>query len=101
MISHIEAAAQIDGLTVGDKDIQLRAAYSLSLRLAKTVLGLVSDLNTLQGMRNGPILPGLEGIEQLVALKANHPQVPQLHERLVSRLLGTSDEPIGPPQLAL
>ncbi|WP_306356165.1 MULTISPECIES: DUF6119 family protein [unclassified Nocardia] len=95
VISRVDAKARIPGLTFGDKDIQLKAADSLSLPLAKNPDELVHDLTVLRDVLDQPVLPGLESVEQLVALKAKDPLVSQLNERLVNRLLGASDEPIG------
>lgn len=95
VISRVETKARIPELTFGDKDIQLKAADSLSLPLARRPDELVHDLTVLREVLDHPILPGLESVEQLVALKAKDPMASRLNERLVNRLLGASDEPIG------
>lgn len=95
VVSRIESRARISGLTFGDKDLQLRAADSLSLPLGRTPNSLCTDLAVLRGTLDHSIRPGLESIEQLVALKAKDPMVAELDRALVRRLLGASDEPIG------
>lgn len=95
VVSRIESKARISGLIFGDKDLQLRAADSLSLPLGRTPNAMRTDLAVLSETLDLPIRPGLESVEQLVALKTKDPRVGELDMRLVRRLIGASDEPIG------
>lgn len=82
VVNRIEARAIISNLSVGEKVIQLRAADSLNLPLAKSPEKLVKDLKALNDLLELPVLPGLEGIEQLVALKPKDPVVVALDNQL-------------------
>ena len=91
VVSRIESKAIIKDLAVGDKIIQLRAADSLNLPLAKEPGRLIEDLAVLHALSKRPVLAGLESLEQLIALKPRDSRVPALDEKLVDALL--SDEP--------
>ncbi len=91
VVSRIESKAVIKDLAVGEKVIQLRAADSLNLPLAKEPGRLIEDLAVLDTLSQRPVLAGLESLEQLIALKPRDSRVPALDEKLVDALL--SDEP--------
>lgn len=91
VVSRIESKAIIKDLAVGDKIIQLRAADSLNLPLAKEPGRLIEDLAVLDTLSQHPVLAGLESLEQLIALKPRDSRVPPLDEKLIDALL--SDEP--------
>lgn len=95
VVSRIEAKAVIGELAVGDKVIQLRAADSLNLPLAKTVDRLMQDLGVLDKLSQRAVLPGLESLEQLIALKPKDSRVPGLDEKLVDALLSTEAHRLG------
>lgn len=95
VVSRIEAKAVIEDLTVGDKVIQLRAADSLNLPLAKAAEHLIADLGVLKALSQQPVVPGLESLEQLIALKPQDRRVPALDEKLVDALLSTDAERLG------
>ncbi len=95
VVSRIEAKAKISGLTVGDKVIQLRAAESLNLPLARSPKALVKDLATIQAVSRQPILAGLEGLEQLVAIKPKNSLVPKLEKRLADTLTSGEATKLG------
>ncbi|NUU06773.1 DUF6119 family protein [Leifsonia sp. C5G2] len=86
VVSRIEAKAQIPNLAVGDKVIQLRAADSLNVPLAKSPAKLIEDLKVLEKLSHGAVISGLESLEQLVALKPQDSRVPALDQRLVDAL---------------
>lgn len=91
VVSRIEAKAVVEGLAVGDETIQLCAADSLKLPLAKEPEHLLRDLEVLNALSKRPVLAGLESLEQLVALKPRDSRVQALDAKLVDTLL--SDEP--------
>lgn len=95
VISRIESKARIEKLSAGGKVIQLRAADSLNLPLAKTPEGLMQDLSVLRGLAKRPVLPGLESLEQLIALKPRDSRVPVLDKKLVSALHEESPRRLG------
>jgi uncharacterized protein (TIGR04141 family) len=95
VVSRVEAKARIDGLTVGAKDIQLRAADSLNLPLGEAPAALVADLKSLGALLTKTVLPGLESIEQLVALKRKDPAVAALEEKLATALQLPDDGRLG------
>lgn len=86
VVSRIEAKARISDLSVGDKVIQLSAADSLKAPLAKSVEHLLADLEVLDELSRQSVLPGLESLEQLVALKSKDSRVHALDEKLVDAL---------------
>ncbi|WP_353113283.1 DUF6119 family protein [Microbacterium sp.] len=86
VVSRIEAKAKISALSVGDKVVQLSAADSLKVPLAKSARNLLSDLNVLDELSRLPILPGLESLEQLVALKTRDSRVAALDDKLADAL---------------
>ena len=95
VISRIEAKATIPELAVGDRTLQLRAADSLNLPLAKTPTGLVADLEALDELSRRNVLPGLESLEQLIALKPRDSRVPALEEKLVEALKNQDTSRLG------
>ncbi|MQY18081.1 DUF6119 family protein [Nocardia macrotermitis] len=95
IINRVDATARIPGLAWGNAPIRLHAKDSLSLPLGRRPERLVADLQVLNKLLDEPVLPGLESIERLVALKPKDPMVAELNNRLATRLLGKSDEPIG------
>jgi len=95
VVNRIEARAMIDDLTIGDKEIHLRAADSLQLPLAKSPSSLVHDLGVLDAMLSAEPLPGLEGIEQLVALRSRDPLVEVLDAKLVRALVDRNADGLG------
>ncbi|MDF2664255.1 MAG: hypothetical protein K0R81_105 [Microbacterium sp.] len=95
VVSRIEAKARIADLAVGDKVIQLRAADSLNVPLAKSPARLMDDLGVLEDLSHRPVLPGLESLEQLIALKPQDSRVPALDQKLVEALLSTDPHRLG------
>ncbi|MDL9978714.1 DUF6119 family protein [Microbacterium sp. ASV49] len=95
VVSRIEAKARIAELAVGDKVIQLRAADSLNVPLAKSPARLMGDLGVLEDLSRRPVLPGLESLEQLIALKPQDSRVPALDQKLVDALLSTDPHRLG------
>ena len=95
VVSRIEAKARIEDLAVGDKVIQLRAADSLNLPLAKSGKELLLDLEVLEELSNQPVLPGLESLEQLTALKPKDSKVSALDQKLVEAFRSTSTNRLG------
>lgn len=95
VVSRIEAKAVIGGLAVGDKVIQLRAADSLNIPLAKSPEGLVADIAVLEVLSRGPVVAGLESLEQLIALKPQDSRVPALDEKLVDALQSPNPSRLG------
>lgn len=95
VVSRIEAKAMVTGLSVGEKVIHLRAADSLNLPLAKGAEHLVADLSVLEALSKKAVLPGLESLEQLIALKPQDSRVPALDEKLVEALLSTAAQRLG------
>lgn len=86
VVSKIEGKGHIDGLTIGDKDIQLSAAQSLKIPLGKDPGALLDDLTVLNNLLQKDVVPGLESIEQLVALKPRDSRVNSLNQRLLDVL---------------
>lgn len=95
VVSRVEAKARIDGLTIGAKDVQLRAADSLNLPLGQAPAALVADLKSLGALLTKAVLPGLESIEQLVALKSKDPAVATLEEKLAAALQSPNEARLG------
>ena len=95
VVSRIDAKARIESLTVGDKEIQLRAADSLNLPLAKEPEHLIQDLAILEDLASQPVLRGLESLEQLIALKPRDSRVVALDNRLAQALLGDEAQRLG------
>ncbi|WP_419706274.1 DUF6119 family protein [Promicromonospora sp. NFX87] len=95
VVSRIESKATIGELTVGDRIIQLRAADSLNLPLAKEPANLIEDLSVLNALARRPVLAGLESLEQLIALKPRDSKVPALDEKLVDALLNVEESKLG------
>lgn len=95
VVSRIEAKAVISDLAVGDKVIQLRAADSLNVPLAKSAANLLADLKVLDELSEQSVLPGLESLEQLVALKTKDSRVPALDDKLVDALRSASTNRLG------
>ncbi|MDQ1077274.1 MULTISPECIES: DUF6119 family protein [Microbacterium] len=95
VVTRIEAKAVIADLTVGDKVIQLRAADSLNVPLAKSPERLMADLEVLHELSLRQILPGLESLEQLIALKPKDSRVPALDQKLVEALKVNGSHRLG------
>lgn len=95
VISRIESKARIGELSAGSKVIQLSAADSLKLPLAKTPEGLLRDLAVLRGLTKRPVLPGLESLEQLIALKPRDSRVPVLDRKLAIALQEEAPRSLG------
>jgi len=95
VVSRIEAKAVIAELAVGDKVIQLRAADSLNVPLAKSAERLMDDLGVLESLSHRPVLPGLESLEQLIALKPQDSRVPALDQKLVDALQSNEHHRLG------
>lgn len=86
VVSRIEAKAKISELSVGDKVIQLSAADSLKVPLAKSAGHLFADLKVLNDLSHQPVRAGLESLEQLVALKTKDSRVLALDNKLADAL---------------
>lgn len=95
VVNRIEARARLANLTVGDRDIQIRAGESVNLPLAKDAIDLVADLLALSTALRGEIRPGLESLEQLVALKSRDQVVPELERELVEAIISRRDDRLG------
>ena len=95
IVSRVDAKAEILGLTCEHSTVQLHATDALNLPLAKQPEKLIDDLHVLNKLLDGPVVRGLESVEQLVALKPKDPLVAELDQRLAERLLGKSSEPLG------
>lgn len=95
VVSRIEAKARIGELAVGDKVIQLRAADSLNVPLAKSAKPLLRDLSVLANLSQRAVVPGLESLEQLIALKPRDSRVPALDEKLVDALKSSDPAKLG------
>lgn len=95
VVSRIEAKARITGLGVGDGVIQLRAAESLNLPLSKNPEKLIADLEVLHNLATTDVLPGLESLEQLIALKPHDSRVPALDEKLLDEIYSSDDSHLG------
>ncbi|WP_185974145.1 DUF6119 family protein [Curtobacterium sp. KBS0715] len=91
VVSRIEAKAQIPGLSVGEGIISIRAAESLNLPLAKRADRLLADLDVLVGLTTKDVRPGLESVEQLIALKPRDQRAAGLEDKLLDEIL--SDDP--------
>lgn len=69
VITRIGATAIVEGLTVGDRDIRVRASNSLSLPLGKTPDTLTNDLDAIFQALALSIKPELQALEQLEQVK--------------------------------
>lgn len=95
VVSRVEAKARIVGMSAGDGVLQLRAAESLNLPLAKRPEPLLADLQVLHDLAAKKVLPGLESLEQLVALKPRDARVEALDEQLRNELLSGAPTRLG------
>lgn len=95
VVSRIEAKARIPGLVADEDVIHLRAAESLNLPLAKRAPDLLKDLEVLHDLSLEPVLPGLEGLEQLIALKPRDSRVAALDEKLLDEIYSAKPSRIG------
>lgn len=95
VVSRIDAKARIPGLSVGDKVIPIHAAESLSLPLAKNVERLLADLDILFDVTTRDVIPGLESVEQLIALKPRDQRAAGLDDRLLDEILSEDPKRLG------
>ena len=69
VITRINATAKVKGLTIGDRDIRVRAADSLSLLLGKTSITLTSDLDAISRALTLSPKSELQALDQLKQVK--------------------------------
>ena len=69
VITRINATAKIEGLTIGDRDIRVRATDSLSLPLGKKPITLTSDLDAMFQVLNLSPKSELRALDQLKQVK--------------------------------
>jgi uncharacterized protein (TIGR04141 family) len=94
-VAQLDAKVSISGLTVGSGPIALRAGAALNLPLAKDSAKLVSDLAVLLDLLQLPVVPGMEAVEQLVAIRPKEPLVKTLELELETALLAPNDGRLG------
>lgn len=94
MITRISVTARVKGLTVGDIDIRVRAADSLSLPLGKTPDAITNDLDAIyQALTLSP-KPELQALEQLKPVKDKE-KIEQLSTKLCAHLSKDTDRNDG------
>lgn len=69
VITRINATAKVEGLTIGDRDIRMQAADSLSLLLGKTPITLTSDLDAISRALTLSKKSELQALNQLQQVK--------------------------------
>ena len=72
LVSRLVGRAAIPELTAGEKAMTIRGADALNIPLGRKPEQLLADLDVLDSMLEKPASPGLESLEQLVAIK--HPE---------------------------
>lgn len=81
LITRISATAIVNGLTVGDRDIRVRATDSLSLPLGKTPNTLTNDLDAISRALTLNPKPELQALDQLKRVKDKR-KIEQLDTKL-------------------
>ena len=91
MVTRLSGSALIPGLVIGDDHVQVRAADALSIPLAKTQGGLLSDLDAISRALKLEVKPELRNLEQFVRVRAKS-QIEKLERRLTAALHEPSEE---------
>ncbi len=91
MVTRLSGSALIPGLVLGDGHTQVTAADALSIPLAKTPSGLVSDLDAISRALKLEVKSELRNLEQFVRVRATS-QIEKLERRLAAALHKSSDE---------
>lgn len=94
VITRIRATAKVEGLTVGDRDIRVRATDSLSLPLGKTPDTLANDLDAISQALTLSPKPELQALEQLKRVKDKE-KIEQLDNKLRMYLSNNIDSNEG------
>ena len=94
VITRISATAKVNGLTVGDRDIRVRAADSLSLPLGKTPSTLTNDLDAISRALTLSPKPELQALDQLKRVKDKE-KIEQLDTKLRMYLSNNIDSNEG------
>ena len=94
VITRINATAKVKGLTIGDRDIRVRAADSLSLLLGKTPITLTSDLDAISRALTLSPKSELQALDQLKQVKDKE-KIGQLDTKLRRYLSNNVDSNEG------
>ncbi len=95
LVSRLVGRAAIPDLTCGEKPITIRGADALNIPLGRKPEQLLADLDVLDTLLEQPASPGLEALEQLVAIK--HPE--ELIQSLEAKLNAVLADPTSDAQL--
>ncbi|MDE0676561.1 MAG: TIGR04141 family sporadically distributed protein [Acidimicrobiaceae bacterium] len=90
MVTRLSGSTLIPGLVLGDNHVQVRAADALSIPLAKSPTGLVSDLDAISEALKLDVKTELRNLEQFVRVR-NKTRIAKLEKRLKDALHGKSD----------
>jgi uncharacterized protein (TIGR04141 family) len=86
LVTRLVGKAHIPSLTAGAKPIRIRGSDSLSLPLGRKPAALLTDLDHLEATLASPAAPGLELLEQLVAIKHRPDLIDELEGHLSAAL---------------
>lgn len=95
LVTRLVAKATIPSLTGGSKPIRIRGADALSIPLGRTPEALVADLDALHNILDRDAIPGLEILEQLVAIKNDPEQIEVLEISLSEALSDPASARLG------
>jgi uncharacterized protein (TIGR04141 family) len=94
LVTRIVGRAEIPAM-VGGKAIRIRGADALSIPLGRNPDALLSDLDVLQHVLADAPAPGLEALEQLVAVKNNPALILTLESALATSLADLDNARLG------
>ncbi|TKJ28481.1 DUF6119 family protein [Blastococcus sp. CCUG 61487] len=92
LVSRIVGRAAIPELTGGEKPVTIRGADALNIPLGRKPDHLLGDLDLLETILDKPASPGLESLEQLVAIKHPESLIEELNGHLNAALAGAASD---------
>lgn len=95
LVTRLVAKAEIPSITGGTKPIRIRGADALSIPLGRKPHTLLDDLDALESILATNAAPGLEVLEQLVAIKHNLDLIDTLEEALADALTDPDHARLG------
>jgi uncharacterized protein (TIGR04141 family) len=95
LVTRLVAKAEIPSITGGSRPIRIRGADALSVPLGRKPEALAADLDVLAGILAKPAAPGLEVLEQLVAIKHSPELTDTLEAALTEALADPTNARLG------
>ena len=92
LVSRLVGRAAIPELTAGEKLMTIRGADALNIPLGRQPEHLLGDLDFLETILDKPASPGLESLEQLVAIKHPESLIEGLNGKLNAALAGATSD---------